>query len=58
MVKSVFDIIISALALGFLSPLFLFVAIILKTQGSKEVFFRQKRAGKELRNFIYINLLL
>ena len=41
-----FDFILSLIAIIFLSPLLLFITIILRFSGEKEVFFLQNRVGK------------
>jgi exopolysaccharide biosynthesis polyprenyl glycosylphosphotransferase len=50
-IKRLMDIIISGIALILLSPLFLFVAIIIKVTMPGPVFFKQERLGKELVPF-------
>ena len=47
MVIRFFDIVFSGIALLFLSPLLLVVALILKVSGEGEIFFVQDRVGKE-----------
>jgi exopolysaccharide biosynthesis polyprenyl glycosylphosphotransferase len=51
-VKRIMDFIISGIALLILSPLFLFVAIMIKTTMPGPVFFKQERLGKNLRPFM------
>ena len=48
-----FDIFLSGLALIILSPLFILVMVILKLTGEGEIFFRQKRVGKNKKD-IYL----
>jgi lipopolysaccharide/colanic/teichoic acid biosynthesis glycosyltransferase len=50
--KRLFDISASVLGLIFLSPLFLFIAIMIKTLMPGPVFFRQKRTGRHSRLFV------
>ena len=45
MIKRIFDIIFSAIALLILIPLFIPIMIILKFSGEGEIFYRQKRIG-------------
>ena len=47
----VFDIFFSAIALLILSPIFLLIIPILKLTGEGEVFYSQKRIGKNLKTF-------
>jgi lipopolysaccharide/colanic/teichoic acid biosynthesis glycosyltransferase len=51
MVKRIFDVIFTMLALVVLSPLFLVIVLILRFTGEGEVFFRQARIGKGGRPF-------
>ena len=53
MLKRSFDIILSILALILLSPLFLIVAILIKTTSRGPIFFVQTRVGKYGRNFSF-----
>ncbi len=46
-----FDLLFSSLAILALSPLLIFVMIILRLTGEGEIFFRQVRVGKERKNF-------
>lgn len=50
--KRVFDIAVAALGLLLLSPLFLFVAILIKLDSPGPIFFRQERIGKRFRPFL------
>ena len=50
-IKRFIDIIISAVALGLLSPLFLLVAFLIKLEDRGPVFFAQRRVGKWGREF-------
>ena len=51
-VKRVLDVIASSIGLIFLSPLFLFLAILIKIEDSKgAVFFKQTRIGKDNKEF-------
>jgi len=50
-VKRAFDLVVSALALVFLAPLFVVTAIIIRATSPGPVFFRQERAGKDGREF-------
>ncbi len=52
--KRILDIIIAFLALLILSPLFLFVIIILSVTGEKEIFYRQKRIGMYNSHFLIL----
>ncbi|MCK5629970.1 MAG: exopolysaccharide biosynthesis polyprenyl glycosylphosphotransferase [Nanoarchaeota archaeon] len=49
--KRIIDIILSSLALVVLSPLFLVVAIIMKTTMPGPLFFKHKRIGKDMKEF-------
>jgi lipopolysaccharide/colanic/teichoic acid biosynthesis glycosyltransferase len=49
-VKRVFDVLFSALVLLLLSPLFLFVAILVKLDSEGPVIFKQQRIGQDRRN--------
>jgi lipopolysaccharide/colanic/teichoic acid biosynthesis glycosyltransferase len=51
MVKRLFDIFLSSIAILFLSPLLIFVSLILKFTGEKEVFYQQVRVGVGRRLF-------
>jgi exopolysaccharide biosynthesis polyprenyl glycosylphosphotransferase len=51
-VKRLLDIILSGLALIILSPLFLFVAIMIKTSMPGPIYFKQERLGRGLRPFV------
>ena len=51
MVLRLFDILFSTLALSLLLPLFIPVALILRLTGEGEIFFSQKRVGKEGKLF-------
>jgi lipopolysaccharide/colanic/teichoic acid biosynthesis glycosyltransferase len=44
--KSIFDFTVAGIALLFLSPLFIFIAILIKLDSKGPVFFRQKRGGR------------
>ena len=46
-----FDILFSSLAILVLSPLFIPVILILKFSGEGEVFYKQKRVGKSMKEF-------
>ena len=50
MLKRIFDILVSILALVIISPLFIIVALAEKVSG-EEVFFKQERVGQNLRTF-------
>ena len=47
----IFDFVISFIALVLLSPLFLIIMVILKFTGENEVFYLQKRVGKDGKEF-------
>ena len=49
--QRIFDIVISGLAIVFLSPLFLTVIFLLRFTGEGEVFFRGERIGKKRKKF-------
>lgn len=49
--KRIFDIVLSALGLFALSPLFIAVAVLIRLHDSGPVFFRQERVGKGFRPF-------
>ncbi len=49
--KRVFDVVIAAVALALLAPLFLAIAILIRREGSGPVFFRQRRRGYNLEEF-------
>ena len=49
--QRILDILISGLALLFLSPLLLLIALLLRLSGEGEVFFQQERIGKEGKPF-------
>jgi len=51
MIKRLFDILISAIALAVLSPLLLIVALLVKVTSLGPVFFRQERIGRDFRPF-------
>ena len=46
-----FDVIFSGLAMAVLSPLLIPIIVILRLTGEGEVFFRQKRVGKDKNVF-------
>jgi len=50
--KRTFDIIVAALGLILLLPLFVFVAVLIKIGSQGPIFFRQERMGKEFRPFM------
>ncbi len=50
-VKRAIDLIVSAIALILLSPLFIVLAILIKLDSKGPVFFRQERVGKKRRTF-------
>ncbi|MDD6550274.1 MAG: sugar transferase [Lachnospiraceae bacterium] len=50
-VKRFFDIVLSALAIGVLSPVFLVTAIAIKAEDGGSIFFRQKRVTRDGRIF-------
>jgi len=52
LIKRLFDVIASGLALVALSPLFLAIAVIIKMTSKGTVFFRQERCGLNTRKFI------
>lgn len=52
--KRIFDLILSIMALIFLSPLFLMISILIKVQSEGPIFFKQKRVGKDKE---YFNIL-
>ena len=57
----IFDFLISFIALVVFSPLFLIIMVILKFTGENEVFYLQKRVGKNgkefvLKNYNYTNI--
>jgi exopolysaccharide biosynthesis polyprenyl glycosylphosphotransferase len=49
--KRIFDVVVSILAIIFLSPLFLFAAILIKCSSKGPVFFTQTRVGKDGKHF-------
>ena len=49
--KSIFDIIVSLVALILLSPIFFIITVIIKTTSSGSIFYRGTRAGKNNINF-------
>lgn len=51
MLKRTFDVIASGLGLICLSPLFVFLAVWIKTDSKGPVFYRQTRVGKDNKNF-------
>jgi lipopolysaccharide/colanic/teichoic acid biosynthesis glycosyltransferase len=51
MIKRLFDILISAMAILVLSPLLVVVSLILKLTGEKEIFYEQARIGVDRRIF-------
>jgi len=51
-VKRIFDIAASGLSLIILSPLFLFIAVMIKATMPGPVFFKQERLGKNLKPFL------
>lgn len=51
MIKRLFDIIVSGMGLFILSPLFVFIILILRFSGEGEVFFFQERMGYKNRPF-------
>ncbi len=51
MVKRLFDIVLAVLALLVLSPLLVPIALVLRFTGEGEVFYRQKRLGRDGRPF-------
>ena len=52
--KRVIDVVVSAMLLVLLSPLFLFVALLIKLSSPGPVFFRQRRMGLNGRTFILL----
>ena len=52
MIKRVFDIVLSAVALLFLAPLFPIVALLILSQSPGPIFFRQKRTGGDGKDFV------
>lgn len=52
-IKRLFDITISALSLILLSPLFLFIAVLIKIDSKGKVFYKHKRIGKN-GQYIYL----
>jgi len=50
-IKRIVDIVGSTLLLFFLSPLFIFLSIMILIESSRPVFFRQERIGKNNKNF-------
>ena len=50
-VKRIFDVIVSSLMIGLLSPVFLVLAVIIKIDSPGPVFFRQRRVTKYGREF-------
>ena len=52
-IKNIFDIAASAVALFLFSPLFLIIAIAIKTTSAGPVFFRQERVGLNGKTFIF-----
>jgi len=55
--QRLFDIILSGLALVLLSPLFVFTILILLCTGDGEIFYLQKRVGKNLTHFNIIKFV-
>ena len=51
MIQRILDILISIFALIILSPLLIFISIILRLTGEREVFYKQIRVGKNGKNF-------
>ena len=51
-IKRVFDILLSAVALLFLAPLFPIVALLILRQSPGPIFFRQKRTGGDGKDFV------
>ena len=51
-IKRLFDVIFSSLAIFFLSPLFIVLAVIIKATSEGPVFFRQERCGLNGRRFM------
>ena len=51
MMKRLFDVLTSSMALLFLSPILLVIALAIKLESSGPVFFRQTRVGKNGRPF-------
>jgi len=51
MVKRIFDLVVSFLGLVILSPIFIFISIIIKATSVGPVFFRQERSGLNGRKF-------
>ena len=49
--KRLFDIVVSALGLVFLSPVFLIISVLIKRQSQGPVFYGGTRAGKDKREF-------
>ncbi|MGW8424548.1 sugar transferase [Peribacillus simplex] len=54
LVKSILDFVISLIALLILWPIFLILAILIKLNSKGPVFFRQKRIGKNKREFFIL----
>ena len=50
--KRLFDIVVSALGLVFLSPVFLIISVLVKRQSPGPVFYGGLRAGKDKKEFI------
>ena len=51
MIKRALDVLVSAVGLALLSPLFAIVAVLVKLDSSGPVFFRQERIGRRFRPF-------
>jgi lipopolysaccharide/colanic/teichoic acid biosynthesis glycosyltransferase len=51
MIKRLFDVVVAALALLLLSPLFLLLAVAIKLESRGPVFFRQTRVGRDRQPF-------
>ena len=50
--KRTFDMVVAALGLVMLSPLLLFVALLIKLDSHGPILFKQERIGKEFRPFL------
>lgn len=50
-IKRLFDLTVSCVALGLLSPLFVLIAILIKLEDGQEIFYRQVRCTKDMKEF-------
>lgn len=51
--KRIFDVVVSSLAIVIFSPLFAFIAVLIKAGSKRAAIFKQERAGREGKPFVF-----